>query len=141
MPKIERFEDLKVWNDAIDIAMKTYQMSEKNLLKEYAIKDQIIRSSFSISNNIAEGFEYNNAKDFIRYLRYAKGSAGELRNQFIILNKIGLIQKDDFEMLYEQVKSLSKQLKGFMQYLSNRKSDVVKEPEINYYLQDDDNDK
>ena len=133
MAKIESFEDLKVWNDAVDIAVKTYRVCEKNFAKEYSIKDQIIRSSFSISNNIAEGFEYNNSKDFVRYLRYSKGSVGELRNQFIILKKIGLLPENDFDILYQETKMLSKQLKGFMQYLKNRKTDTVQEPEENYY--------
>jgi len=49
------------------------------------------RCSISISSNIAEGFEYNTSRELIRFLKYAKGSAGELRSQLIVLEKSGLI--------------------------------------------------
>jgi four helix bundle protein len=70
----------------VDIAIEIYKISEKgNLSKDFGSRDQIRSSSTSISNNIAEGFEYNNNKDFIRFLRYSKGSSGELRSQLYIL--------------------------------------------------------
>ncbi|WPP53691.1 four helix bundle protein [Catalinimonas niigatensis] len=54
------------------------------------------RAAVSISSNIAEGYEYGNNKEFVRFLRYAKGSAGELRSQLL---------------------EISRQLSGFMKYL------------------------
>jgi len=53
------------------------------------MKDQIRRAACSMSDNIAEGFEYNNNPDFIRFLNYAKGSSGEFRNKLTILNQAG----------------------------------------------------
>jgi len=45
-----------------------------SLDKEYGFKDQIKRAVVSITNNIAEGSEYNNNKQFVRFLKIAKGS-------------------------------------------------------------------
>ena len=75
MATIKSFEDLDIWQKAHDLAARIYDLSEINLKinKDYSFKDQIKRAALSISNNIAEGFEYNNNNYFIRYLCIAKG--------------------------------------------------------------------
>ncbi|MGV3545456.1 MAG: four helix bundle protein [Pedobacter sp.] len=81
MAKIERFEDLEVWQIAKEIAVEVYRISDLEPIKsDFGLKDQIRRAAMSLSDNVAEGFEYNNNPDFIRFLVYAKGSSGELRN-------------------------------------------------------------
>ena len=54
----------------------------------------------SLSDNITEGFEYNNNPDFIRYLKYAKGSCGELRSKLIILKECGKLSEQHYTDLY-----------------------------------------
>lgn len=85
--------------------------------REYSIKDQIIRASISISNNISEGFEYDNRKDFITFLRYSKGSIGEVRNMLVFLKRVGLISKEVHDKLTNDAVVLSKQLFAFINYL------------------------
>jgi four helix bundle protein len=122
MGKIERFEDLPIWQKAADISLRTYKVAEKGKLKyDFSMKDQIKKAAFSISSNIAEGFEYGNNNDFIRFLRYAKGSAGELRSQVYILHNMELIEKPDYLQLNEQLIDISKQISGFMKYLREHK--------------------
>jgi len=120
MAKVERFEDLDTWRKATKIAIDIYKISETEKLKnDFGTKDQIRRAAFSISSNIAEGFEYNNNKEFVRFLKYAKGSAGELRSQLFILNQLSLIQKDFYEEIIEELVCLSGQLSSFIKYLKN----------------------
>src|SRR5437667_9779074 len=120
MAKINRFEDLEVWKKASDIAVEIYKLTRKEIfLREYSIKDQIIRASISISNNISEGFEYDNRKDFIKFLRYSKGSCGEVRNMLNFLLKVELIGNELYNKLTEQLIILSKQLYTFIIYLKN----------------------
>jgi len=55
--KYKRFEDLPVWKAAIDLAVEIFALTSKPQLRRFpGIRDQIERSSVSISNNIAEGF-------------------------------------------------------------------------------------
>ncbi|MDI6779103.1 MAG: four helix bundle protein [Bacteroidota bacterium] len=116
--KIECFEDLEVWQKAVDVAVEIYRVSETGkLTKDFDAKSQIRRAAISISNNIAEGFEYNNNLEFLRFLKYAKGSAGEVRNQLHILKKIGYIEETCFEKMYSQIVELSQQIANFMKYL------------------------
>jgi four helix bundle protein len=116
--KINSFEDLKVWQDAMDIAVDVYELSSKGKLKtEFDVRSQITRSACSISNNIAEGFEYGNKPDFVKFLRYAKGSSGECRGQLLFLKRVKLISEEDYKVLNPRIIEVSKQLKGFIQYL------------------------
>ena len=72
--KIISFEDLIIWEKAQQLAVKIYQLADTNkfIVKDFTLKDQLKSSSISISDNIAEGFEYNNNPDFHRFLRISK---------------------------------------------------------------------
>ena len=118
MSQIKQFEDLEIWKKAIKLAVDIYKISNVGLLKsDFGMKDQIRRAAISISNNIAEGFEYNNNSEFIRFLNYAKGSCGEVRNQVFILKEIQYIELLNFEELNNQCIELSKQISSFIKYL------------------------
>lgn len=126
MAKISAFEDLEVWKDAVKIGVEIYRLADLSPLKnDYKSRDQIIGAAISISNNIAEGFEYNNNKVFIKYLHYAKGSAGEVRSQLAILVAAGRVNKEDYEKLKSDLFSLSSKIKAFINYLKafNQKND------------------
>lgn len=125
MAKYERFEDLPVWQHAIRIGVRIYKLIESEKLeKDYRAKDQLIGSAISISNNIAEGFEYNRNRQFIRYLEISKGSAGELRSQLFLLLSAGKIDEQTYQINYLDLVELSSELKGLIKYLNefeNRK--------------------
>lgn len=81
------------------------------------MKDQIRRAACSMSDNIAEGFEYNNNPDFIRYLTYAKGSSGEFRNKLTILFQASKINEIIFNDLYAKSVEFSSKTKALIDYL------------------------
>ena len=70
------FEDLEVWKRSARLSADIYKTLAN--LKDFGFKDQITRSGLSIPSNIAEGAERESIKEFINFLSYAKGSAGEL---------------------------------------------------------------
>ena len=127
MSKIKRFEDLDIWKASVEIAIDIYIVSEKGKLKsDYGMKDQIRRAAMSISNNIAEGFEYDNNKNFIKFLRYSKGSSGELRSQLYVLKQIDFISESFYDEMYQKLILISKQISGLIKYLKEyekKKSD------------------
>jgi four helix bundle protein len=102
---IEKFEDLNVWQEGILICTEIYEVLKD--CKDFGVKDQVQRSAVSIPSNIAEGFERNTNKDFIRFLYYAKSSAGELRTQLYLCGKIGLIPNKVCEKLIENTRKIS----------------------------------
>ncbi|AMQ57665.1 four helix bundle protein [Algoriphagus sanaruensis] len=120
--KANSFEELVIWQKSIAIGVQIYQLSDQPPLKnDYKSRDQLIGSAVSISNNIAEGFEYNNRIQFIRFLGYAKGSAGELRSQLALLVEVGRVSQEDYLVLKEELIGLSRQIKALITYLKNKK--------------------
>jgi four helix bundle protein len=116
--KIQRFEELEIWKIANSIAVDVYFLCDKEPLKsDWDMKDQIRRAACSMSDNIAEGFEYNNNPDFVRFLNYAKGSSGEFRNKLIILNKAQKVDDVTFDDLYAKSIEFSSKTKKFIDYL------------------------
>ena len=128
MAKIERFEDLDLWKDAVKMGVSIYKITEEGkMARDFSARDQLRRAAISVSNNIAEGFEYNNNKAFVRFLMYAKGSAGELRSQLFVLREAGILEESKFHILWENALKLSKSIEGFRKYLrefDKRKTDL-----------------
>jgi four helix bundle protein len=120
MAKLERFEDLEVWQQSRMIAKNIYiASSQGQFARDFGLRDQIRRAAVSIMSNIAEGFERGTNKEFIQFLYIAKGSAGEVRSQLYVALDLGYIEKDRFDQLNTDLLSLSRQISGFVQYLQS----------------------
>jgi len=118
MSKIYQFEELTIWKESVQLEVEIIQLLRQEKMKtEFEIRNQLTRSGLSISNNIAEGFEYNNDKQFRKYLYYAKGSAGETRNIFWILKRTGLVDDGICMNFIERLTIISKQIKSLIDYL------------------------
>jgi four helix bundle protein len=122
MATINSFEGLNIWKQAQELGAMVYRLCDTNqkISKDFSFKDQIKRAVLSISNNIAEGFEYNNNADFHRFLRIAKGSCGEVRNCLLFSIKIEYTKLDEVEKEIELSISLSKQIGQLMKYLREK---------------------
>lgn len=112
MSKVERFEDLKVWQDGLSLSIQIYKTFAE--CRDYGLRDQICRASVSIPSNIAEGFERHSNKDFIRFLRIAKGSSAELRTQIYISMGIGLISSEKATNLISVSQHISAMLQNLI---------------------------
>ena len=75
--KYDRFENLPVWRAAMDLALRTFALTEDRTFNtDGDVRDQLRRATLSISNNIAEGFERGSTSELLQYLYIARGSAG-----------------------------------------------------------------
>ncbi|HUX57586.1 MAG TPA: four helix bundle protein [Bacteroidales bacterium] len=94
------FKKLHVWQNAKDLAVNVYKLTDSVYFnKDFGLKDQIRRSSVSISSNIAEGDNLDTDKQSIKHFYIARGSTAELRTQLIISLEIGYITFEQFERL------------------------------------------
>lgn len=120
--KIISFEDLIIWEKAQQLARKIYNLSDNNsrITKDFALRNQLKSASISISDNIAEGFEYNNNADFYRFLRIAKGSCGETRNKILFLKRIEYIDQATCSTLAQEANDLGKQIGQLMKNVRER---------------------
>ena len=89
--KYKRFEDLPVWNTAIDLAVAIYALTSKpEFAPHHGLRDQIERAAVSVSNNIAEGFERGTNKELLMFLYISRGSAGEVRSMLCLFERLPL---------------------------------------------------
>ncbi|QBN18620.1 four helix bundle protein [Flavobacterium nackdongense] len=118
MATINTFEELEIWQLSRIICQDVWDLFEKTTLgKDFELKNQMNRSSGSIMDNIAEGFERNGRREFINFLSYSKGSCGELRSQLYRAFDRKHINKEEFEFLTIKTVTESKKIGAFMSYL------------------------
>lgn len=121
MGTYKNFREVPLWNEAVDFAADVYRYCEHGHLRtDYRMKDQLRAAAASISNNIAEGFEYDNMKSLIQFLIYAKGSAAEVFNQLAILYRAEVISEDDYILFSSKAMDLNRKIGGFITYLRNK---------------------
>jgi len=114
------FKDLEVWQRGCRLAVDVFKTFAR--CRNFTIQDHVQRSALSIPSNVAEGYERNSNKEFIRFLNIAKGSGGELRTQLYISRKLEFLKKSDFDRLVAESKEISKMLHGLSKAVSQRLS-------------------
>ncbi|MFN0280233.1 MAG: four helix bundle protein [Pyrinomonadaceae bacterium] len=120
--KYSIFEELPVWNAAIEFALKVFAFTSKADFRELGdTKNQLERSALSISNNIAEGFERGTTTELIHFLYIARGSAGESRSMLRLCESIAKFSnfKSEISNLIGSAINISKQLHGWIDSLKN----------------------
>ena len=116
--KVGKFEDLEVWKEGMRLATKIY--GALNTCRDYGLRDQMQRAAVSIASNIAEGYERNTNKDFVRFLYIAKGSCSELRTQIYLAIEIGIFDKATGDKLLESTRKISVMLHNFIKVRKER---------------------
>jgi four helix bundle protein len=117
--KIETFEDLKVWQKGIELVKKIYLVTKDGeLSKDFGLRDQLRRASVSIPTNIAEGFERYSRKEYVNFLNFAKGSAGEIRSLLRVALEVGYLEQEVYAQLYSQAMELSRMLSNQIQSIN-----------------------
>lgn len=113
--KIEKFEDIISWQKSKKLTKELYKLFENT--NDFAFKNQILRASLSIMNNIAEGFERKTNKEFKFFLFVAKGSSGEVRSMLNLALDLNKIDEKSFNRLYNLSMEISKLHSGLIKKL------------------------
>ena len=120
MASWSRFEDLPLWQVARNFNKEIYQLTRQEpFSRDYRFVQQIRAASGSIMDNIAEGFERENNKEFIHFLYFAKGSTGEVRSQLHRAYDVGYMNEVSYICLIEKVMDMSTSIASFIHYLQN----------------------
>ena len=118
------FNDLEVWKQSRKIRRWVSELTKKFPTEEkYRLTDQIIRSSRSIGNNIAEGHGRFHYQDNIRFCIMARGSLSETLDHLMIALDEKIIEEEILLTFQTEYESCLRLLNGYIQYLKNRKGD------------------
>lgn len=125
------FTELEVWKQArvirryISELVKSFPPEEK-----YRLTDQIIRSSRSIGNNLAEGHGRFHYQDNIRFCIMARGSLTETLDHLLIAFDEKIIAEQVLQAFQTEYESSLKLLNGYIQYLKTKKVDSLIKSEV-----------
>ena len=113
-----RFQDLKIWQLAIEIANELFDIADELEKKKlFRFAEQLRASGLSMSNNIAEGSGSDSKKDFSKFLNIARRSTFENANVVIILEMRGLISEETRDRLLDRLDQLCRQITSFQKTL------------------------
>lgn len=117
----KNFEDFPVYIKSLELIKEIYEfLKHEDFSKEFEFNNQIKRAGFSISNNIAEGSEYNNNRQFIRYLKISKGSCAEVKSMLMVSKKLNFGNKEKADELINLTVEISSNISNFIKYLNQK---------------------
>ena len=120
--KYRRFEDLPVWKDAIELAVRTFALTAKPCFRAHSgTRNQLETAVVSISNNIAEGFERGTTNELLNFLYISRGSAGETRSMYCLIERLPEFHdlRSEISDLRSKAESISRQLRAWADSLQN----------------------
>ncbi len=120
--KYNRFEELPVWKDAIELAVLVFALTAKPCFRGHAgTRSQLENAVVSISNNIAEGFERGTTQELLTFIYISRGSAGEVRSMLHLLDRLPEFTdlRSEISDLRSRAESISRQLRAWADSLQN----------------------
>lgn len=115
--KTDKFENLKVFQEAHKLTLMIYELSNKfPKSEEFGLKSQIRRSSASIAANIVEGNSRGHKKEFLQFLYLANGSLEETKYHLLLAKDLQYISLEEYNNVHSQAELTSKMLHGLIVY-------------------------
>ena len=110
-----RFQDLKIWQLAIEIADALFDIADELERKKlFRFAEQLRGSGMSMSNNIAEGSGSSSKKEFKNFLNIARRSTFENANILILLGRRNLITSNLMNDNLKDLDKLCRQITNFI---------------------------
>ena len=121
MRNYNSFEEMPVWQKAMDLSVKIYSLTERLPKKEdFGLTSQIRRSALSVSGNLAEGFGRKHTKEKLNFYYDSRGSLSETKNYLIYGNKVGYFTENELKENINLVDAIWKELNSLIVSLRNR---------------------
>lgn len=122
MGTVKSFEDLAVWQRAMELAETVYRYTSVFPREEtWGLRQQIRRAVTSIPSNIAEGQGRGTTKEFLHFLRIARGSLNELVTELLLARRFGFIEADRSSSIRSLADEVSRMLGALIRSLESRR--------------------
>lgn len=116
------FKEMPIWQDAMEIAVKIFFLTERLPGKEdYGLTSQIRRSAASISANIAEAFGRQHSKDKINFYWFSRGSITETTSHLEYGYRVNYFLEEDVSDINKKLEILNININKIIKTLSNRR--------------------
>ncbi|HEY2980722.1 MAG TPA: four helix bundle protein [Anaerolineales bacterium] len=110
---------MKAWQKARESASNIYALTRNSKFsRDFGLRDQIQRAAGSVMHNIAEGFEAGHDPEFVRFLRIARPSAGEVQSQLYLALDAGYITNEELKQAYVLLVESKRLINGMITYLA-----------------------
>lgn len=118
MARWNTFEDIEAYSLARELRKRISGFC-KRLPKEetHRLKDQIVRSSRSITANISEGFGRHHHQENVQFCRHARGSLTETLDHLNCALDEQYLTKNEYDSLRTDLEEVWKVLNGYIAYL------------------------
>jgi len=118
MDKLQKFTDLKAWQEAHKLVLLAYKYAKHFPSTEvFVLTNQMLRSAISVTSNLAEGFGRRSLKEKARFYYQSQASLVELQNQFIIARDVGYVKLSEYEVFENQFVLVHKLITGLIKGL------------------------
>jgi four helix bundle protein len=123
------YKDLIAWRKAMELVTMIYDATEEFPSHEqFGLVSQLRRAAVSVPGDIAEGKAHYSSRDFLRFLRHARGSLAEIETQVLIAKQRRYLPDATVTNLIPLLDELGRILSGLINSLRER------EPTQDYQL-------
>jgi four helix bundle protein len=112
---IRSYQDLAIWKKAMQLVVQVYHLTRRFPREEmHGLTSQMRRAAVSIPTNIAEGWGRGSRKEYIQFLRIARGSLLELETLLAISRNLRYLSQEDMQARLALVGEISRMLSGLI---------------------------
>jgi len=94
------YKDLIAWQKGMELVTTVYDATDGFPSHEqFGLVSQLRRAAVSVPSNIAEGKAHYSNRDFVRFLRHARGSLAEIETQVLIAQQRRYLSEASFRQV------------------------------------------
>ena len=118
---IQKYQQLTVWQKGMQLVKLIYLVTNTLPREElYGLSNQMRRAVISIPSNIAEGFGRYNTKEYLHFLRIARGSCYEVETQLQICTQINYLTEEETSAPLQLCNEINRMLNAMLTKLSKK---------------------
>ena len=118
---MKSYQDLEVWQKAMDLVVICYQLTRKFPQSEtYGLASQMQRAAVSVPSNIAEGRHRKHSKEFLQHLSIAYASLAEVETHVQIAGRLDYTDKNQVKNVLDQTSEIGRMLNGLRRSIEKK---------------------